>query len=491
MKRLSFVLFAIVYSFLMTFTVNQANASPQITIITPAQDETISEQAYIAIEGQIEDRRGIKSIDILLNGVSLESHRKRGVITILEKTSTQMKDLKGLDTLPLKIRIPIQVVKNGENIINIRAANLKGESTQFERTFFYAPPKTNIYGVVIAINKYRDKNISELKYAENDGKGIAKYFRDQLGIKKENLYILVGPNATADNIKRAIGVELRKKAQKDDQILIYFAGHGAPEPESKSLNADGLEKYLLAYNSELDALYATAIPMREIEYLFERYSSERVVFMLDACFSGRVGRSVKTPGLSMRSGVLMSDFYNRMAAGKGKIIMAASGANEGSQELDRLRHGVFTYYLLEALDGKADYDKDGIVTVIEAHQYVEKKVAAETVNTQKPEIFHGNLTNVVLGRARTQELVVNLPTEAGNKSRIIIEVYPEDAKVFIDGKDRGNGPILNLVLAPGKHSISVSKRNYSDQEREFIATAGSTSQLRFNLSPVYSSPPPP
>lgn len=489
-KRYSF-LFSIISSFIfVTLTVAQLMAAPQITIVSPSQDETISEQTYISIEGQVEDRKGLKSIDISLNGLPLESYRKRGIV-ILEKVSSQMKDLGGIDILPLKLKIPIQSIKSGENIIDIRSTNLKDEAAHFERTFIYTPPKANLYAVVIAVNKYNDKNISELKYAENDGEGIVKYLKERLGIKKENLYILFGHDATVDNIKRTIGVELRKKAQKDDQILIYFAGHGAPEPESKSLNADGIEKYLLAYNTELDALYATAIPMREIEYLFERYASERVVFILDACFSGRVGRSMKTSGLAMRSGTIMSDFYNRMAAGKGKIIMAASGANEGSQELDRYKHGVFTYYLLEALDGKADYDKDGVVTVIEAHQYVEKKVASETANTQKPEIFHGNLTNVVLGRAKTQSFNIDLPIESGNKGRVIIEVYPEDAMISIDGKDRGNGPVLNIVLAPGKHLISVSKKNYTIQEREFVATQASTAQLQFTLSLSQGGPPPP
>ena len=474
----------------VVFLVAQATAAPRITIVSPLQDETISDQTFISIEGQIEDRGGLRSIHIFLNGVPLEKYRERGIV-ILEKVSTQMKDLGGIDNLPLKLKIPIQSVKSGENTINVRSTNLKGETSQFERTFIYVRPKADIHGVVIAINKYRDKNISDLKYAENDGKAMAGYFHERLGIKKENLHVLLGHEATVDRIKRVIGVDLRKKAQKDDQILIYFAGHGAPEPESKSLNADGIEKYLLAYNSELEALYATAIPMREIEYLFERYASERVVFMLDACFSGRVGRSTKIPGLALRSSMLMSDFYNRMAAGKGKVIMAASGSNEGSQEFDRLRHGVFTYYLLEALDGKGDFDKDGVVTVMEAHQYVEKKVASETSNAQKPEIFHGNLTNVVLGKANIQEFTVNLPTQAGNKGRAIIEVHPGDAKVFIDGKDRGNGPLLNLVLTPGRHLIAVSRKNYSEQERAFDVTPGSTVQVRFTLNPVHRIPPPP
>jgi hypothetical protein len=38
---------------------------------------------------------------------------------------------------------------------------------------------------------------------------------------------------------------------------------------------------------------------------------------------------------------------------------------EAAFELDELGHGVFTYYVLEGLQGKADRNGDGIVTVSE------------------------------------------------------------------------------------------------------------------------------
>ena len=39
----------------------------------------------------------------------------------------------------------------------------------------------------------------------------------------------------------------------------------------------------------------------------------------------------------------------RMSQGTGRIVMAASQVNEESLESDELRHGYFTYYLLQAL----------------------------------------------------------------------------------------------------------------------------------------------
>lgn len=55
-----------------------------------------------------------------------------------------------------------------------------------------------------------------------------------------------------------------------------------------------------------------------------------------------------------------------------------------SVEKDELRHGVFTYYLLEALRGKGDLDGDGMITVDEVYRYVSLKVPQATGQDQHP-----------------------------------------------------------------------------------------------------------
>ena len=81
---------------------------------------------------------------------------------------------------------------------------------------------------------------------------------------------------------------------------------------------------------------------------------------------------------------LSDRFLERLAGGKGKVIISASSANEVSVEKDELGHGVFTYYLVQGLKGPADTDGDGIVTVDEAYRYVSKMVPAATGQEQHP-----------------------------------------------------------------------------------------------------------
>ena len=67
-----------------------------------------------------------------------------------------------------------------------------------------------------------------------------------------------------------LGTRIKKKAGKDDMVIIYFAGHGATERDYMSPDGDGLEKYLLPYDADPNDLYASALPMREIAHIFYR-----------------------------------------------------------------------------------------------------------------------------------------------------------------------------------------------------------------------------
>jgi uncharacterized caspase-like protein len=122
--------------------------------------------------------------------------------------------------------------------------------------------------------------------------------------------------------------------------------------------------------------------MREVETIFQRLAPERVIFITDSCYSGATaGRTFQT---ASRRAVVSEAFLSRLSKGKGRVVLTASRANEVSEERDNLGHGVFTYYLLEGLMGKADLDGDGIITVDEAYAYVSKKVSEATGQNQHP-----------------------------------------------------------------------------------------------------------
>lgn len=200
------------------------------------------------------------------------------------------------------------------------------------------------------------------------------------GFRKEHVLLITDKTEktpTLRNIKWALGTFLARSAKKDDTVLIFFAGHGAPEIDQRGVERDGLAKYLIPSDADPDDLYSTALPMDEMQTIFGRVEAERMVVFLDACYSGAAGgrtfSSKKT-----RAANLDDQFLERLTRSKGRAIITASRPSEVSMELPELGHGIFTYYLVQGLKGAADLNKDGIITVQELYEYVEQQVSVKS-----------------------------------------------------------------------------------------------------------------
>jgi uncharacterized caspase-like protein len=258
--------------------------------------------------------------------------------------------------------------------------DVQGLASEKTITVHCVRQKKRIWAVVVGINKYA--HIRPLRFAVNDARAFHRHLREHLGVPEENITLLLDEEADLTRLRSVLGTQIKNRAGEQDMVLIYFAGHGATERDVMSPDGDGLEKYLLPHGADLADLYASALPMREIQHIFNRIRSERLVFIVDACYSGASGgRTVSAAGLRAN---ISEAFLDRIASGKGRVILSASGANEVSAEDEKLSHGVFTYYLLEALQGRADTDGDGLVTVDEAYGYVSRHVPEATDQEQHP-----------------------------------------------------------------------------------------------------------
>ncbi len=352
---------------LITRLKHGSKAPPFILIVSPDNESQV-EFNTIYLQGVVEDDLGLTELEFLVNDKPLEENAVRGI------SAKEKEHLKRLD---FKQRIALE---KGTNKITVRATDTDALSTEKVLFVHYAQKRSNIWAVVIGIDTY--PHIRQLKYAVDDARLFYEYLVKYTHIPQRNVTLLSDHEATLTQIRSALGTQLKSIAGKDDMVIIFFAGHGATEKDVMSPDGDGLEKYLLPYDANPEDLYATALPMREISHIFKRIQSERLVFIADSCYSGASGgRTIDITGIRAS---ISDSFMDRIATGKGRVIMTASGANEVSVENDHLGHGVFTYYLVEGLKGKADADGDGLITVDEAYLYVSDKVPQATGQEQHP-----------------------------------------------------------------------------------------------------------
>jgi len=350
------------------------NAPPVIQIITPSivGNETLQvKKNRLQLQAVAFDETALQSFKVFVNGQIVQTGRGVGVI-----------GQQSIDARTQKLQISINLVK-GTNQIVLQAMDVDGLETESNFNIERQIETGNVYAAVIGIDQYSNGTIPSLRYAVEDANSFYNYLKNNLGIPEKNIHFLKNRQATTKNIKWLMGDELKSKATKEDTVYIYFAGHGGIEPDTNSLDGDGFEKYLFPYDAHPYKLYSTALPMREIKDIFGRIQADRVIFIADTCYSGGSGGRTFTRRGGTRARI--SDaFLQRLAEGKGRVILAASRANEVSHESEKLGHGVFTYFLLDGLKGKADLDKDTYITIDEITSYVMKKVPAATKRNQTP-----------------------------------------------------------------------------------------------------------
>lgn len=239
------------------------------------------------------------------------------------------------------------------------------------------------WAVVVGISAYQDTAIKALQYADDDARAIYDFLRSPAagggGFAEENIKLLLNEQATYAEVRAALYSYLRQ-ATDEDQVFIYFAGHGAPDPARLS------DLYLLTYDTRADQLSATGFPMRDVDRAVGELYARHVVLITDACHSGGI-----TTQFASRGGEnnINDIFLQQLSSTTGGLaVFTASGASQLSLEDARWGggHGVFTHYLLEALRGAADDDRDQIVTLSEMMHYTVERVRRETQNSQIPSI---------------------------------------------------------------------------------------------------------
>lgn len=204
---------------------------PPMLLVASPKSGIKTESKYTSLIGVVEDDKGLQSINFYLNGRALDfdfQSDSKAFEQAQRKRFDFNKQIK-LDT--------------GENKIRIQAFDTDGLSTERLIVLNRIEKRRNAWAVVIGINDY--PNIPSLKYAVNDARSFYQLMIEENQIPAENVTLLLNNDATLTRMRSTLGTILKKKADKEDMVIIYFAGHGATERDTMSMDGDGLEKYIL------------------------------------------------------------------------------------------------------------------------------------------------------------------------------------------------------------------------------------------------------
>ena len=374
-----------------------------------------------------EEKRQLKVTNVCPGGIADLAGIKEndGIFMVNQKPITEAKDLIDvIQSTKLGESIDFMIRRNGKVLpyrvvmdFNHYLSKLKQKPLIAEPVAkkpakikkIVPPPKIGeYYAVVIGIGKYKDDRIPKLKYTTVDAESIYNILTDpQYGNFPENqVKLLINEQATYYSIKSAIGTWLRRNTRKDDTVIVFFAGHGAPEDE---------KTYWVTYNANIDDLYGTALSNDEIADMLDRVEAKKMIVFLDSCYSAAtIHGTDKKRGL-----MIVKDPFQRFK-GKGRVVITSSDGKEESVEIEKFGHGVFTYYLVKALKGEADENEDGFVDLDEVWDYVKYRVtdtARKHGSTQTPIIDGSYSAGIVL--SKHPERLKKLHLEAERKKENI------------------------------------------------------------------------
>lgn len=326
-------------------------------------------------------------------------------------------------------------------------------------------PITDKWAVLIGIDRFKDTRIPPLEFASKDAIDFAKFLVEKGQFAKDHVLVLTNENATRDKIRDAIGGSwLPSRVAKDDLVVIFASTHGSP----KELDVGG-ENFLVAHDSDSRNLYVTGIRFSDLApEVKERTGCDRVLLLLDACNSGAA--NVGGKGL-----IRTSNFDISSLAGEGQIVISSSTANQRSFESKRSKNGVFTKYLMEALQRQGPK-----TTISEAFNYLREQVENE----------------VRFDRQLTQTPVMRSKWTGGELILIAVPTHPRHVEApFSEALDAGSAVKASGPVAPnlagawlasyGAHYQLWQKGNEygwkfpNEEGRGVIAADGKTAKCRW------------
>ncbi len=228
------------------------------------------------------------------------------------------------------------------------------------------------YLISIGIGSYRNRQVPSRKFASMDAQMVSNYFQALGGLPASNILLLQDWKAIRSDIDEALLDWLPPRMNKNAVVIVYFAGLA-------SVSSTG-ETFLVPYDGTATTS-SRSYPLKDLETALSRLQAKQTVFLFDGM--------VSPMGPDSRPKTALTTIPQWNPTGSSTLhVIGISGIGQGLED-DQHQHGLFTYYLLRALRGEADSNRDGDVTLGETVTYLSQKVrwASTTYRRQEQRPF--------------------------------------------------------------------------------------------------------
>ena len=285
------------------------------------------------IQPQMKDMRGIRNV-VVETGVLIARVYDECMLKTVTVNGSEVQV--GPDSL-----ITVQLTPGGgTDTMKIVAVDVADHSSEVVVPVKHKPLRAQPgflsgknYALVVGIDKYRGI-WPKLKNAVNDARTVAQILWSKFQFSTVDT--LIDDRATRDNVLGKIE-SLGRSLRADDNLLIYFSGHGLKEPP-----------YNKGYWVPVDAIdhsIGRYISNRDIQDYLQAMAPRHVLLITDACFAADIFK-----GATLRYDFEDNDNYYKHVAGFKSRKALTSGGDEPVMDGGIGGHSIFASYLIKALE---------------------------------------------------------------------------------------------------------------------------------------------
>ena len=184
-------------------------------------------------------------------------------------------------------------------------------------------PLERIGSLIVGLNNAGIGLEAALSYAEDDARAFSEYIRAAWPASQTECNIALYGKAVTCNAIHASLADLRERGPFD-LFFLYFAGHAAED-------GAGQIRFLTADEATEDQIYPA-----QFDKLIETIPASRLLLFFDSCYAERLLHEMA--------------FFTRLDNALARLYVCSSRGGQYTWEDDVCRHGVFSAFLLDALN---------------------------------------------------------------------------------------------------------------------------------------------
>ena len=255
-----------------------------------------------------------------------------------------------------------QLAAQSAALVPVQEASLSIKSDIEELPPVKVKQNKKFFAIVIGIEQYRQQ-LPKAAYAVADARTVTEYLVKVMGYPAENVVTLTNDRASLTDFIKYLEKWLPNNVDKDHTVLIYYSGHGAPNPKSG-------DAYLVPYDGDPTFLEETGYSLKRLYAALGKLPAKEVIVALDSCFSGAGGRSVLAEGTRP----LVVNMKGSAVLPKNMTVLSASTGDQISSTYQEKGHGLFTYFFLKGIRNEEVLKADGSLKIADLYNYVKPQV---------------------------------------------------------------------------------------------------------------------